>query len=151
MFEAWGTKGTVVSWAEVANALQTGVADGYFNPPASALLYGHTAILKHFTPLDSGVSARVALLSEDWYSGLDDKDKSVVDEAVAKGIAANRKWTEEWSKNALNMLKGEGVTITELEPGERDLFVQASQAIWEDIVSKDDLEILIDASQYQGN
>jgi hypothetical protein len=49
------------------------------------------------------------------------------------------------------MLKGEGVTITELEPGERDLFVQASQAIWEDIVSKDDLEILIDASQYQGN
>ncbi|MDF2368433.1 TRAP transporter substrate-binding protein [Sneathiella sp.] len=151
LFEAWGTKGTVVSWAEVANALQTGVADGYFNPPASALLYGHTAILTHFTPLDSGVSARVALLSEDWYRSLNDKEKSVVDEAVTKGIAANRKWGAEWSKNALSMLKSEGVTVTELEPGERDRFVQASQAIWEDIVTKEDLKTLISAAEYQGN
>ena len=28
LYKAWGADGTIVSWAEVPNALQTGVADG---------------------------------------------------------------------------------------------------------------------------
>jgi len=51
-FESWGAKGTVVSFADVPNALQTGVAQGYFNPPSSAIKARHTDILKNFVPLD---------------------------------------------------------------------------------------------------
>ena len=41
-FEQWGAKGTIVSWSEVPNALQTGVAEGYLNPPFVPLVFGHT-------------------------------------------------------------------------------------------------------------
>ena len=41
-FEQWGSKGTIVSWSEVPNALQTGVAGGYINPAFVPLTYGQT-------------------------------------------------------------------------------------------------------------
>ena len=146
LFEAWGAEGTVVSWAEVANALQTGVADGYFNPPASALLFGHTSVLNNFTPLNAGPSARVVILSQDWYTELDDTTKAVVDEAVAKGIAANRAWAEKWIESATTQLQEQGVTITDLEPGQRELFVEASKKVWGDVVNEKDLAILTNAT-----
>ncbi|MZR30413.1 TRAP transporter substrate-binding protein [Sneathiella litorea] len=146
LFEAWGSEGTVVSWAEVSNALQTGVADGYFNPPASALLFGHTSVLNNFTPLNAGPSARVALLSQDWYEGLDDKTRAIVDEAVAKGIAANRVWAEKWIESAMTQLQEQGVAITELEPGQRELFAEASKKIWGEVINEKDLAILKNAA-----
>ncbi|MEO4042187.1 TRAP transporter substrate-binding protein [Hoeflea sp. CAU 1731] len=145
MFEAWGASGTIVNWGEIANALQTGVADGYFNPPASALLFGHTDILKHYTPLNAGVSARMILASQDWYEGLTDEERGVVDDAVAKGIAANREWAADWSASAINQLSDKGVTIADLAPGEREKFVEASKAVWTDVVSQDDLDKLLSA------
>jgi TRAP-type C4-dicarboxylate transport system substrate-binding protein len=135
-----------VSWAEVANALQTGVADGYFNPPASALLFGHTAVLDNFTPLEAGPSARMAIISQDWYAGLDDKTRGVVDEAIAKGIAANREWTDQWIEYAMKQLQEQGVTITELEPGQRELFVEASKKVWGDVLDQKELAILTNAA-----
>ena len=146
LFEAWGAEGTIVSWAEVANALQTGVADGYFNPPASALLFGHTAVLNNFTPLNAGPSARMAIISQDWYAGLDDKTRAIVDEAVAKGIAANRAWADKWIESAMKQLKEQGVTITELEPGQRELFVEASKKVWGDVLDEKELAILTNAA-----
>lgn len=146
LFESWGAKATIVSWGEVANALQTGVADGYFNPPASALLFGHTSILNNFTPLNAGPSARMVLFSQDWYAGLDDATRAIVDEAVHKGIAANRAWAKEWIVSAMKQLQTEGVTITELAPGEREKFVEASRIVWGDIVDQEDLNKLENAA-----
>ncbi|WP_284223832.1 TRAP transporter substrate-binding protein, partial [Brevundimonas denitrificans] len=82
IFESWGAKATIVDWSEVANALQTGVADGYVNPPAAATLFGHTDILKHFTPMNIGPSPRTVLLSEDWYASLDDDTRKIIDDGV---------------------------------------------------------------------
>ena len=68
--EAMGARGTIIAWSEVANAIQTGIAEGYFNPPNSAIRTGHTEFLVHFTPVDIAPSTRSVLLSEDWYASL---------------------------------------------------------------------------------
>jgi len=44
-FQILGVQSTVVAWGEVANALQTGIVDGYVNPPNAALRTGHTQYL----------------------------------------------------------------------------------------------------------
>ncbi|MEM7642952.1 MAG: TRAP transporter substrate-binding protein [Pseudomonadota bacterium] len=145
MFEAWGSAGTIVSWGEIANALQTGVADGYFNPPASALLFGHTDILKHYTPLDAGPSARMILASQDWYEGLSDEERQVIDAAAERGVAANRDWAETWSASALDQLVEQGVTVTELADGEKEKFVEASMEVWPLVSSDAEIERLLQA------
>ena len=41
LFRSWGTNGVVITMPEVANALQTGIASGYINPPFVPFLFGH--------------------------------------------------------------------------------------------------------------
>ncbi|MCG8491392.1 MAG: TRAP transporter substrate-binding protein [Sneathiellales bacterium] len=142
LFSAWGAKATIVDWSEVANALQTGVANGYVNPPAAALLFGHTGILKYFTPMNIGPSARSVILSEDWYSALSNDKKEIVDEGLKRGLAANRLWTQKWMGAAEKMLSSKGVLITPLKDGEREKFVNASKPLWPIIVGKDNMKIL---------
>lgn len=138
LFQAWGTTGTIVSWAEVPNALQTGVADGYLNPAFVPILFGHTDFIRHFTPAAISPSLRITIASEDWYAGLSDADRATVDAAVDAANAANRSWLETQS-GVIEQLTAAGVTITEMSPEARDAFQAASETTYEQIVTPDQL------------
>ena len=143
--EALGASGTIVAWSEVPNAIQTGIADGYFNPPNSAIRTGHTEFLRHFTQADISPSTRAVLISEDWYAGLADEERGQVDAALEAGFEANRAWIAEWEGTVRERHEEAGVTISELEPGERELMVEAASATWGDIMTEDELAAFTDA------
>lgn len=130
LFEAWGASGTIVDWAEVPNALQTGVADGYLNPPFVPLLFGHAEFIKHFTDAAASPSLRVALASEDWYQGLSDEQRKTVDDAVAAARKANRDWLGKRG-GILKKLEEAGIAVVQLTPEARAEFREASQALYE--------------------
>ena len=143
--EALGATGTIVAWSEVANAIQTGIADGYFNPPNSAIRTGHTEFLVHFTQANISPSTRAVFVSEDWYAALDDADRALIDAAVEAGLAANRAWIDDWALQVRERHEAAGVTISELEPGERDRMVQAASTTWSDLMEPDHLQLYLDA------
>ncbi|HEV7369451.1 TRAP transporter substrate-binding protein [Arenibaculum sp.] len=125
LFQAWGATGTIVSWAEVPNALQTGVADGYINPPVVPLLFGHTDFLKYFTDAEVSPSLRVAIVSEDWYQGLSEEERATVDAAADAANAANRDWLARQA-SVYDRLEQAGVRVTKLTPEARAAFLEAS-------------------------
>ncbi|QFT61157.1 C4-dicarboxylate-binding periplasmic protein precursor (plasmid) [Sulfitobacter sp. THAF37] len=129
-FENWGAKGTIVSWSEVPNALQTGVAGGYINPAFVPLTYGHTSFINYFTNARMSPSVRVAIASEDWYQGLSDEERTTVQEAVDAAHAANRKLVSD-DTEVLKQLQDAGIEVIELSPEERQKFREASQSIYE--------------------
>ncbi|WP_199178627.1 TRAP transporter substrate-binding protein [Acidimangrovimonas sediminis] len=131
-FAAWGGTGTVVSWSEVPNALQTGVAGGYINPPFVPLLYGHTAFIKYFTDLKIAPSIRIAIASEDWYEGLSDDQRKIVDQATEAAHKANRDWLA-GRAHVLKDLEAAGITVIEPSPEERQKFRDASEQIYEKV------------------
>lgn len=137
--ETLGASGTIVAWTEVANALQTGIADGYLNPPNSALRTGHTDFLKYFTKADISPSTRLVLVSQDWYESLSAADRATIDKAIEAGIAANRAWVENWKGLVAERQKEAGVTVSELEPGEREKMVELAKAVHADTLSEEDL------------
>lgn len=143
--EALGAAGTIVAWAEVANAIQTGIADGYVNPPNSAIRTGHTEFLRHFTPAEITPSTRLVLVSEDWYSALSPEEQAQIDAAIEAGVAANRAWVENWSGIVEERHRAAGVTLSELEPGERERMVAAAQPTWADVMEPEHLQAYIDA------
>ncbi len=143
--EALGAAGTIVAWAEVANAIQTGIADGYLNPPNSAIRTGHTEFLRHFTQADITPSTRIILISEDWYDMLSADEQAQIDAAIDAGIAANRAWIEDWSGIVEERHRAAGVTLSELEPGERDKMVAATRPTWDDVMEADHLQAYLDA------
>lgn len=143
--EAMGSNGTIIAWAEVANAIQTGVADGYFNPPSSAIRNGHTSFLTYYTPADLFPSSRAIVISEDWYQMLSDDEKTQIDAAVDAGIAANRAWLAEWSKEVTAKQEELGVTITQLAEGEREKIVAVAEPIWAQTLTPEQFALWQDA------
>lgn len=138
LYKAWGSTGTVVSWAEVPNALQTGVADGYLNPAFVPLLFGHTEFIRHFTPAEISPSLRITIASEDWYSGLSEADRAIVDAAAAAATEANRAWLGTQA-GVMEKLVAAGVEITEPSPEAQAEFQRASETTYETIVTPEQL------------
>lgn len=141
-FESWGAKGTVVSWAETPQALQTGVASGHLNPPSTVVAAGQVDLLKYYTPLDAGPVPKVIMFSDDWYQSLDGETRTYVDEATRKGIAANRAWAKEQAAYFEKVIADGGIQITPLEPGERDKFIAATKGVWAQTVPQDYIDVL---------
>lgn len=140
LFKAWGATGTIVSWAEVPNALQSGVADGYLNPPVVPLLFGHTDFLKYFTDAEVSPSLRVTIVSEDWYQGLSEADRKIVDDAAEAANKANREWLARQA-SVYDRLKTAGVQVTNLTPESRAAFLKASAPAYESgLLSDEQLE-----------
>ncbi|WP_238369433.1 TRAP transporter substrate-binding protein [Heliomarina baculiformis] len=139
LYKAWGADGTIVSWAEVPNALQTGVADGYMNPAFVPLLFGHTDFIKFFTDAAVTPSLRIAIASEDWYQGLSDEDRAIVDDAVAAANKANRDWLSTQDK-VIDQLKEAGVQVETLDQAAREEFRAASGPAYEsELLSKEQI------------
>ena len=149
--EALGASGTIVAWSEVANAIQTGIADGYFNPPNSAIRTGHTEFLVHFTQANIAPSTRLVLLSDDWYQMLSEDDRALIDDAIEAGLSANRAWIDDWSTTVRERHEEAGVTISELEPGEREKMVEAASTTWESVMEPDHLDAFVSALEQVRN
>ncbi|WP_127115854.1 TRAP transporter substrate-binding protein [Shimia sediminis] len=130
LYEAWGAAGTIVSWAEVPNALQTGVADGYLNPAFVPLLFGHTEFIKHYTDAGISPSLRITIVSEDWYQGLSDEERTTVDAAAEAATAANRNWLGTQDA-VLEKLEAAGVAVVRMSQEAREEFRAASGPAYE--------------------
>ena len=146
LFKAWGTNGVVITMPEVANALQTGIASGYINPPFVPFLFGHASILKFYTAANVSQPLRVAMVSEDWYKKLPPERKAAFDAGVAKGVAANREWVKSSDSQALDQLTKAGIKVTQLTPDNRKVFQDRSRESWGAILAPQDVKLFVDAA-----
>lgn len=140
LYRSWGATGTIVNWAEVPNALQTGVADGYLNPAFVPLLFGHTEFIRHFTDAAIAPSLRIAIASEDWYQGLSEADRATVDAAVEVARETNRAWLPT-QEGVLDQLRAADVAVVELDDAAREEFFEASMTTYDQIVTPDQLAL----------
>ena len=103
-------------------ALQTGIADGYINPPIVAILFGHGGQLDYFTDIAMSPSVRVVVFSEHWYQGLSAADRAAVDRAVELAGLANRAWTVRAVEREFALLNSIGIEVVQLTEQEREGF-----------------------------
>jgi len=144
---AWGASTVIVPWAEIYNALQTGVADGYINPAIVPVMFKHTELLKHYSDVKVGVPFRVIICSEQWYKALSAKDRKIVDEAVVKGVAANRAWQTRMEKSDLDTLKAAGVQVHVNTAEERAQFENLARPLYAKVTSPEIAEMFIKAAE----
>ncbi len=146
LYKAWGATGTIVSWREVPNALQTGVAHGYINPSIAPLIFGHTGFLKHFTDAGAIVGGRVVLASLKWYRGLTEQKRRLIGQAAKTATAANQKWLKKTGPAMLGRLEQVGITVTRLAPEARAEFARRARTVYSaGVLSPDQVKIWTDA------
>jgi TRAP-type C4-dicarboxylate transport system substrate-binding protein len=132
-FLAWGGAGTQVAWEEVPQALQTGITDGYLNPPIVAVQFGHGGQLDYFTDLRVQPSSRTVVMSELWYQGLEEDKQHAVDHAVRQAGKAARTWNIATQLSEFQMLQDIGIEVIALSARERERFKERLLPLYETV------------------
>jgi len=146
-FEAWGASSVIVPWAEIYNALQTGVADGYANPAIVPIMFKHTEVLKYFTDIKSGVPFRIIMCSDDWYKGLSKKERTIIDEGVRRATKANRAWQAKLEQSGIEGLKKAGVEVYMPTFEEREAFAKLIRPVYGKLISPEIAEMFLKAAR----
>jgi TRAP-type C4-dicarboxylate transport system substrate-binding protein len=152
MFDMMGASGVVIPWAEVPNAIQTGIADGYVNPAGVPLTFGQTSLFKHYSDAKVTISARMAIASTQWWDGLSDDEKAQVNKAVAEANTDVFSWAAAIDQSHMAQLTKEGIAVYQPTPAEIATFREATAAMKTNVPDVDQArvdEILSLVERYQ--
>jgi TRAP-type transport system periplasmic protein len=131
---SWGAAPINVPWEEVQTALQTGIVDGYLNPPGIALQFRHERQLRQFVDLRVAGGFRFITASTRWLDGLDPPRRALLERALDAGRTANRAHASRTAAIDLAGLRAAGVQVVEPTAAERRSFLQRSRAAYDSIV-----------------
>jgi TRAP-type C4-dicarboxylate transport system substrate-binding protein len=147
--EVWGANAVIIPWAEIYNALQTGVADGYMNPAFVPIMFKHTEVLKYYSDAKVSPALRVSICSEEWYKGLNSKDRTVVDAGVAKANAALKAWVKMAENQGLDALKKAGMQVYVNSSEDKAKFAELIRTVYSDIAPQEVVTMFIQAAEKQ--
>ncbi len=90
LMKTYGAAATPIAWAEVYTALQTGVADGQHNPLPIVLLGKLFEVQKYLTLTNHIYSTYCWVMNDEFWNGLTDNEKDVVNSSAITAIVAGR-------------------------------------------------------------
>ncbi|WP_265516859.1 TRAP transporter substrate-binding protein [Nitratireductor luteus] len=125
--ESLGASATPIAWAELYNALQTGVADGQENAPYVLLLANLQEVQKYYTLDKHLLNVALVAVNEDFYQSLSDGDKAALNAAVREAKLAFLGIVKAKESQDLKRIAEAGVEIYQPTPDEFQQFVDATR------------------------
>ena len=146
-FKAVGANPQKLAFAEVYQALQSGVVDGAENPWSNIYTKKFYEVQKYITESDHGVLDYMVVANENWWNGLPEDVRSGLDKAMHEAIAYGNKIarTDDADYRA-KVIEAKKAKVIKLTKSEKDQWRNAMKPVWsqfEGEIGKD----LIDAAQ----
>ena len=128
MIAALGARPTPLPWAEVYTALQTGVVDGQMNPIQQTAFARFDEVQRYITISNHLITPYVWVMNEEFYQGLSDEHRKIIDWASALATDAGRSVSRliEASDAGLPKL-AEGMQVDTLSEEARQEFAELTQ------------------------
>ncbi|MEW9669539.1 DctP family TRAP transporter solute-binding subunit [Ammoniphilus sp. 3BR4] len=150
MWKELGATPTPMAFTELFTALEQKVVDGQENPAGNVTTSKFYEVQDYLTKTGHIYNASVFLLSKSFWDSLTEEEKAIVTKAAKEAQAFQRELNQKESTEAIDFLKKEGMTVTELSDEEKKKLVEAVQPVYkkysaelgEDLVNK-----LIDANK----
>lgn len=116
-FRALGALPTPMAWAELYTALQQGVVDGQENPIPVILSSNLSQVQKHLTLTGHVYSPALIIMSKVLWDELPEEDRTLFEEAAAKGAAAMRAAVADADRNGVAELRRQNMdVVAEVDP-----------------------------------
>ncbi|MDF1486361.1 DctP family TRAP transporter solute-binding subunit [Ramlibacter sp. H39-3-26] len=135
-FTALGANPTQMSWADAQPAMASGAVDGQENPISvymAAKLY--TVAQKYVTMWGYIADPLIFVVNKEVWNSWTPADREIVRQAAVDAgkeeIGIARKGMVEPGKPLLKEIAAQGVTVTELNPAEREAFVKATRPVYD--------------------
>lgn len=130
-----GGQPTALPWAEVYTALQTGVADGQMNPIPIIAFAKFEEVQKYLSISNHIITPYVWFINQEFYDGLSDEERGVVDWAAKVAVDAGRGTSRILEATALPML-AEKMEVNSVPPEELAKFAAAAQPAVEKLIAE---------------
>jgi tripartite ATP-independent transporter DctP family solute receptor len=137
MVEALGASPTPIAWAELYSALQTGVVDGQENAPYTMLLANLQEVQKYYTLDHHLINMPLITINEEFYQGLDPKDRVVFDTAARDATFAMLGVIAAKESQDMKTITKAGVEVYQPTPEEFTQFVEKAQGPVAEILSEE--------------
>ncbi len=141
MVKALGASATPIAWAELYNALQTGVVDGQENAPYTMLLANLQEVQKYYTLDNHLLNMPLIIINEDFYESLSDADRKVFDYAAREAAFAMLGIIKAKESQDLKTISEAGVEIYSPTEEEFQTFVEATREPMKEAL-KDEIDMV---------
>lgn len=128
-FAAMGANPTPMSFNEVYSALQQGVVDAQENPLGHIYFSRFYEVQKHLTLSGHVYSTHMVLANVDFYNGLSDENRELVDSALKRAIDYQQDVIASEEQDQLKAIEAAGVTVTRLSDEEVSAFQKVTAPI----------------------
>lgn len=115
LMRSLGAIPTPIPFGELYNALQQGVVDGQENPIVTIVAMKYYEIQKQVGLTEHTYTALPVLANKKWWDGLTPAQREVIAESVKQSVAEQRKTVAAQVDEGVAFLKGQGVSITEVD------------------------------------
>ncbi len=121
---AFGANPTPMAFSELFTAMQQGTVDGQQNPEASIWAMKFYEVQPYMTLTQHVYCPFVFLISKIFWDKLSDEDKVIFQEAARLGMDEEKRLLREENAHLRTELTAQGMTIDELEPGEKEKMME---------------------------
>lgn len=148
MFRAWGAIPTAIDWAEVYNALSSGVVDGEFVMPTWLATAKHYEVLKYATRNKSVIGIQTLAMRKDRFDKLPANVQSAILASAREAEDYGNKMDEELTVKAREYAAKLGVQTYTPSEAEMKQWRETGRSVWKEFdgkVDKDLLKVVIDS------
>lgn len=142
MFREWGATPTSIDWAEVYNALSSGVVDGEFVMPTWLATAKHYEVLKHATENRAVIGIQSIAMRKDRFDTLPKATQNILVQAALEAQDYNNKIDQQLLKEAKAYAIGLGVQFYKPTDEEMKLWRDSGRKIWKQFEGKIDKELI---------
>lgn len=131
LYKALGLQFTVMPWADVPQALQTGVITGLDHTPIICNMTKKFTVAKHFTQVDYAQGLFVHLTNRRWFNKLPNDLQQILIEVVTEESAAARQATIAQQQEQIDAAKAIGVSFHRLSQEDKQQMVALAQPVYQ--------------------
>ncbi len=129
LYKAWGIQFTVMPWADVPQALQTGVIDGLDHTPIVCNITKKFTVAKSFTSLDYAQGLYIHLMNKRWFENLPQDLQQILMTAIAEESAKVRTLTVKQQADQIAVAQAAGIVFTSLDAAEKQQLVELAEPV----------------------
>ena len=130
-FNAFGANASPFAFGELYTALQQKMYDAMECPISLYYTNKFYEVQKYLTLSGHVYAATILVANLDWYNSLPDDLKKIVDDAAVEYRDFQRQLAQQQDKEWLEKLKEGGMEVNELTPEQKDVFIKAAQAVYD--------------------
>ncbi len=150
-FKAVGGNPQKIAFAEVYQALQSGVVDGTENPWSNTYTKKFYEVQKYITESDHGVLDYMVVTNEKWWKGLPEDVRKGLSKAMTEAIAFGNKiaLTEDEDYRA-KVVEAKKAEVIKLNKSEKEAWRNAMKPVWaqfEPEIGKDLIDAALQANE----